>query len=605
MTPLEHALALAARGIPVFPCKANKAPLTKRGFHDASTDENCITGWWRDNPNALVGMPTGNASGLLVVDIDPEGEGWYRANLERLDCRFVQSTRRGHHLYFRHLDGARCNTGKLSPGVDVRAEGGYVIRWDAHGLESGGRDADCGPVPDWLVELLVPPSKPTVQREASTLPGVPRNQWRPPARLLEALRILDPNHYGRWLDVGMAIHHDSVGTAEGFECWDTWSRKGHDYGETKYKWSTFRADKPGGVTLGTVYAMADAARQEADVHRLLSLSTPGRKIRTHWPTDFDKIKPPRQLVENLLVSGSLALLYGASNVGKSTIGADLGMHIARGEPWAGLRVEQGLVVHVAGEGWHGVMSRLAAHCKHHNVPPTMPYAVVSGVDDLMQPRTVAELVDEIRTAEVSAGRKVTLILLDTVARLFSADENDGAAMRQLVASGDELREATGATVVLVHHAGKDVGRGARGHSSLRAAVDTEILVEGDCNPRLLTVTKQRDLSPIAPLAFELVAVEIGLDFETGATLTACIASPTGTTGSRARAGGRNQQKALTALRLWVESASEPAITLGDLRGLLSQQGINRHRFPEVLNWMTQAGLLVGTSDGYQIERGAL
>ena len=65
---LDLALDLANAGIPVFPCHAGgekaKAPLTPNGFLDASTYEMQIRRWWRKDPDAMPGIPTGDASGL-------------------------------------------------------------------------------------------------------------------------------------------------------------------------------------------------------------------------------------------------------------------------------------------------------------------------------------------------------------------------------------------------------------------------------------------------------------------------------------------------------------------------------------------------------------
>src|SRR5689334_23308133 len=61
----------AALGIPVFPCVPGaKHPLTRNGFHDATTSGPVVRDWWRRHPRANIGVPTGLASGIAVVDVD-------------------------------------------------------------------------------------------------------------------------------------------------------------------------------------------------------------------------------------------------------------------------------------------------------------------------------------------------------------------------------------------------------------------------------------------------------------------------------------------------------------------------------------------------------
>jgi putative DNA primase/helicase len=56
--------------VPVFPCKPDKSPHTGNGFKAATTDEGKIRKWWETWPDALIGVPTGEKSGINVLDID-------------------------------------------------------------------------------------------------------------------------------------------------------------------------------------------------------------------------------------------------------------------------------------------------------------------------------------------------------------------------------------------------------------------------------------------------------------------------------------------------------------------------------------------------------
>jgi hypothetical protein len=116
----------------VFPLRPDdKRPATERGFHDATTDSARVVDEWARQPNANVGIATGAVSGLVVIDVDPGGDETIEAlkrTLGPLPPTLVALTPRGAHAYFRHPGvEVRCSAGRLGPGVDVRADGGYVV----------------------------------------------------------------------------------------------------------------------------------------------------------------------------------------------------------------------------------------------------------------------------------------------------------------------------------------------------------------------------------------------------------------------------------------------------------------------------------------------
>lgn len=124
------ALAYAARGIPVFPCKpTSKQPATPRGFKDASTDPDTINAWWNHRPLANIGTPTG--IGFDVIDIDgPEG---IRTLVEHLaldampEAIATVSTPRDGGIHWYVPASGWGNKTKIYPGIDYRGDGGYVL----------------------------------------------------------------------------------------------------------------------------------------------------------------------------------------------------------------------------------------------------------------------------------------------------------------------------------------------------------------------------------------------------------------------------------------------------------------------------------------------
>jgi hypothetical protein len=142
------ALAYAGRGWPVFPCGRNKRPRIAAGFKAAVTDPAHIEAWWRQWPDALIGIPTGRASGLVVLDVDVKDPARYGFDsLEILGRSILPATPMVHtrsgglHVYFAAIaTEIRSSAGELGSGLDVRGEGGYVIvpspgsgyTWDPH-----------------------------------------------------------------------------------------------------------------------------------------------------------------------------------------------------------------------------------------------------------------------------------------------------------------------------------------------------------------------------------------------------------------------------------------------------------------------------------------
>ena len=134
---LERALTLIGSGLPCFPCRSDKRPTTPRGFNDATCDSDLLRELWRHHPGPLIGVPTGEVSGLDVLDIDPRhgGNSWFAEHKLRLPPTRVHQTRSGGlHLFFQYESGLRCSAGRIAAGIDVRAAGGYVIWWPAAGL---------------------------------------------------------------------------------------------------------------------------------------------------------------------------------------------------------------------------------------------------------------------------------------------------------------------------------------------------------------------------------------------------------------------------------------------------------------------------------------
>ena len=230
----------------------------------------------------------------------------------------------------------------------------------------------------------------------------------------------------------------------------------------------------------------------------------------------------RDLVKGLLKHDSISVMYGQSNVGKSFVAIDLAYHIALGMPWFGKKTDPSAVIYVAAEGGGSIKKRFLAFERYHKITTKCPFALVASSVDLLHDETdTLRLIETIQTILGENNAKSSLVIIDTLHRAMAGgNENDGQEIGLLLKNLDRLKEKTRSSVMLVHHSGKNIDRGARGHSSLRAAIDTEIeITEGK-----IKIKKQRDLDFMKNLDFELKVMELGKDPD-GDAVTSCLSIP--------------------------------------------------------------------------------
>jgi hypothetical protein len=196
---LDAALALAAAGLAVFPCKGTagddgKRPLVAwRG--ESTSDADRVRRMWARFPRAVPAVDVGK-SGLLVIDCDKpkaegqaDGEAWFETNVileNGADAiEFVTSrTPSGgvHYIFWQPQEGEPLGNGRgsLPPkekcGVDVRGAGGYIlapgaVMHDGREYVLNGALTDIPQAPDWLVALLRKPAPAALPPAPSPLPA--------------------------------------------------------------------------------------------------------------------------------------------------------------------------------------------------------------------------------------------------------------------------------------------------------------------------------------------------------------------------------------------------------------------------------------------------
>lgn len=236
------------------------------------------------------------------------------------------------------------------------------------------------------------------------------------------------------------------------------------------------------------------------------------------------------VVKGWLLAGQIGMIVGPSNVGKSFLALDIAHHVALGNEWHGRRVSAGEVLYIAAEGGATFQNRVAAlnHAAERagaDLSGLRLWLLASPVALTGAASDAAALAEAVKGLQRNRGAgDFRLIVVDTLSRAMgAADENAAKDINDLICNLEALRDATGAHILLVHHSGKDASKGARGHSSLRAAVDTEIIISRDSETDLIAakIDKQRDGLTGATFRYRLLVEQLGEDAD-GDRVTSCI-----------------------------------------------------------------------------------
>lgn len=280
-----------------------------------------------------------------------------------------------------------------------------------------------------------------------------------------------------------------------------------------------------------------------------------RLVPVAW-SELSSLPKRASLIGGLLDAAAMSVFYGASGCDKTFLALDLAAHVALGWNWRERKLKQGTVIYIAAEGGLGIEERLTGFRLYHKIDVTdVPLHIIAEPMDLCRCAEDVALLTE-RCDPLSP---ISLIVVDTLSRVMvGGNENAPDDMGRFVANCDRIRLSTGAHVLVIHHSGKDDGRGARGHSLLKAAADTEIAVEKNEISGLITATvaKQRDHRIGDPFAFRLIPVQIGTD-ENGELVTSCAVEPVSGVVVRSEAKRQRDPKAAQiALRALAEAVDE-------------------------------------------------
>lgn len=482
-----------ARTFPVFPCGRDKRPRVANGFHAASQDPAQIRAWWRQWPDALVGVPTGQTTGLVVVDYDPDKathatHAWIAEHTDLLcSTRSHKTGRGGLHYVFKSTDRYQTGVdlvldGSPRKGIDLRANGGYVIWWPLH---TGENPQDpIAPLPANLIDER----KFVERRDLAPLPAASPAEWRAERDRAEAaLGHLAPDGYEFWIRVGMALHHASGGSDEGFALWHEWSARGESYDgieDCRYHWASFGGYTGRAVGLGTVYAAAKAAgfdtapparetppieayaedfeRMAGAIVHAAETHAPDRKATAIDWTALDGREPPPRIwrIDHWLGTGP-TLMAGAGGVGKSLLAQTLATALALGRFYVeAVTAPQTVLMWSCEDDHDEIWRRQVAICRFFQVPlsalagkliiePRLGRSNALFGLAFGQPAWTGlreELIEQVN------DHKASVLFLDNIGQVYGANENDRHHVTTFVNGLCGMTEWALSTIFLGHPA---------------------------------------------------------------------------------------------------------------------------------------------------------
>ncbi len=491
---------------------AGKHPTTGNGLKAATKDARGVALMFR--PGFNIAVATGEVSGFWVLDIDGQAGEQSLASIEAergaLPATRVHFTGNGRHLLF-NWPGVpiKNSVKKLSDGLDVRGDGGYIVAAPSRhvsGVEYRFADIDApiADAPAWLVDM--------VRKDApvgTTMPAPAHHEYADRHLTADQVRemlsyVSADLSYDDWVHIGMGLH------AGGYpvQLWDDWSREGAKY-QTGDCWKRWKGFKPGhGVTMGTVWHHAQAAGWSPEfiehdrpngphpAERFLARvrAKPAGEARSRpriAATPFEWVQsahiPRREWIYgDHLLRQFVSLTVAPGATGKSSLVVADAIAMASGRAILDVPVYGGpkrVWLWNLEDPIDEMHRRVAATCQHHHLGAAdladRLFLDSGRVQELCIARqdrngihVVEPIVDEL--ADEIKARRIDVLMLDPFVSSHAVSENDNGAIDAVVKAWGRVADRANCAIELVHHlrklgANEGNAETARGASSLVAA----------------------------------------------------------------------------------------------------------------------------------------
>ncbi|MCP4885004.1 MAG: AAA family ATPase [Planctomycetaceae bacterium] len=570
----DAAIQYAELGYPVFPCGNGKSPvpLTKRGFKDASADPEQIEAWWKQYPDANIGLAT---EGLLVIDVDGSNNPWLTeeraAEFELAPA--ARTPRGGWHFVFSRPEHVnwRCSAGQLALHVDVRTDGGYIVvspskRPDGEYQWLDGRELNA-PVnglsepPAWLALQLDELAKPKV---ASTVIDSPRPRF-------DQARSVIPNGQRNSTLASIAGKMRQAGLSEseilaGLEQVNrTRCNPALDAAEVAKIATSIARYQPGPPlpyfpvpSLQTVNGQAIngmPAELESNVVWFSEIE----------PVEIDWLWPAR------IPAGRITLLVGLPGKGKSLVTVDMAARVSTGTNWPdGSECPQGSAILITAEDNPNDTIRPRLDAAGADVSSVGLLSMIKrfGIDG-KRVETPFTLIDVFELEnELERVPDCRLIVIDPIGSFLGSktDAHRDNEVRSVLSPVAKLAEKHGAAVVVVAHRRKshgqladDMALGSRAFTGLARAVWHVTPDPNDKERRLFLPGKNNLAKESNGLAFTITGEHPYLNWESepvAMNADECLAAEMKSSKPGPKADAQNH--AMDWLRGKLESSDLPA-----------------------------------------------
>jgi hypothetical protein len=503
--PHQAALGYAHKGWRVVPIIPNqKRPAINQWQHQATTDPTTIDQWWEGKHTGCgVGIATGQASGIWVLDID-DRDALHDLEQEHgeLPATLTSITGSGgeHQIYLWPDDG-RTITNSASgfiQGIDVRGEGGQIVappttHPNGNPYEWDEQCTDIAAAPEWLLDLVC--HKDTPQPTVDVSPTIsptdrPGDLW---AAATDWADILTPDGW-------TLSHTDNTGerywVRPGKEARDGISATtGNTHNDNLHVFTSSMPHLQAEQTYSKLGYLA-ATHHNHDHHAAAQhlaaqgFTTPPPDLNildhlqtttssdditnplgpylidwsTFWTTDHAETE---WLIEPLFAKGRAHAIYAGAKVGKSFVTLAACAALATGRPF--LHKPEGPPQHVLYVDYEMTPQDLADRLTEFGYESTVfDYLHYAQLPNLPPLDTSKGGIALCQSAHAVGAQ---LVIIDTTGRAVEGDENDAGTYQNFYRHTGMQLKRLGMTWARLDHAGKDTTRGQRGSSAKNDDVD--------------------------------------------------------------------------------------------------------------------------------------